>query len=91
MEWRRSGHDGTEKANGTDPLTQDAPEAAPKPGAPDGPNGPPGQDSDHDGLPDADELIHSHTNPLSPDTDFDGVNDFQEMLNTTTPLNPLDN
>ena len=86
-------NDGTEKANGTDPLTQDAPKAAPKPEEQeeeDGPNGPPGHDSDGDGLPDTDELIHSHTNPLLPDTDFDGVNDFDEMMKKTNPLNPLD-
>jgi hypothetical protein len=47
------------------------------------------QDSDGDGLGDADELFVYGTGPASFDTDGDGVGDGEEVLvNGTNPLGP---
>lgn len=46
------------------------------------------QDSDHDGLTDAYELLVSHTNPNNADTDGDGISDGWEVA---LGLNPLVN
>ncbi len=45
-------------------------------------------DSDHDGVPDADEINVYKTDYLNPDTDNDGYSDRDELLNDYSPLNP---
>ena len=42
-------------------------------------------DSDEDGLPDAYEILVSHTDPHNPDSDGDGWMDGEEILNGTDP------
>jgi len=46
------------------------------------------QDSDHDGLTDAYELLVSHTNPYLSDSDYDGAGDGLEVMDGTNPLDP---
>ncbi len=46
-------------------------------------------DSDHDGVPDKDEITLYKTDPHNPDTDGDGYSDFVELNNGYSPLNPL--
>ena len=45
-------------------------------------------DSDFDGVPDADEIDIYHTDPNKADTDGDGYSDFQELNAGYSPLNP---
>ncbi len=45
-------------------------------------------DSDSDGLTDAEEIKIYKTNPLKTDTDHDGINDGEEVLNGLDPLIP---
>ena len=48
-------------------------------------------DSDHDGLPDGQELQgYFQTAPMNSDTDLGGVNDGAELQQGTNPLNPGD-
>lgn len=47
-------------------------------------------DSDHDGLPDRDEIIYG-TDPFQPDSDGDGYKDGEEVAAGTDPLDPNDN
>jgi hypothetical protein len=47
-------------------------------------------DSDGDGLSDADEVEVYSTDPQNPDTDGDGVNDGDEVAQGTDPNDPLD-
>jgi hypothetical protein len=47
-------------------------------------------DSDHDGLPDREEIIYG-TDPNNPDTDGDGFTDGEEVAAGTDPLDPNDN
>lgn len=67
-------NDGTEIASGTNPLA---------------PLDDSGQDSDQDGLTNAQELGLG-TNPNNPDTDGDGHNDGQEVSAHTNPLDAND-
>lgn len=46
------------------------------------------QDTDKDGLTDAQETAIYHTSPYLPDTDGDGVNDGQEVAHNTDPNCP---
>lgn len=48
------------------------------------------KDSDHDGLPDREEVIYG-TDPFNPDTDGDGYTDGEEVAAGTDPLDPNDN
>ena len=47
---------------------------------------PAGADSDGDGLPDGDEVLHYYTDPLNPDTDGDRFADGDEVREGTDPL-----
>jgi len=44
-------------------------------------------DSDHDGVPDVDEINIYHTDPYNPDTDADGYKDWYEINHGFSPLN----
>jgi len=48
------------------------------------------KDSDHDGLPDREEIIYG-TDPYKADTDGDGFKDGEEIIEGYDPLNPADN
>ncbi len=48
------------------------------------------RDSDHDGLPDREEIIYG-TDPFNPDTDGDGYKDGEEVMTGHNPLDPNDN
>jgi len=47
------------------------------------------KDSDHDGLPDREEIIYG-ADPFNPDTDGDGYKDGEEIAAGTDPLSPND-
>ena len=46
------------------------------------------QDSDHDGLTDAYEMLVSHTDPYNSDTDYDGAGDGLEVADRDRPSRP---
>jgi len=48
------------------------------------------KDSDHDGLPDREEIIYG-TDPYKADTDGDDFKDGEEVIEGYDPLNPADN